>query len=251
MELFIVSLASLFAGAIDSIVGGGGLILVPALFAVYPTAPPPTLLGTNKSASIWGTAFATLQYARRVQINWAVMLPAFGAALLGSLVGAYTVTVIDPSFLRKALPLILLVVLVYTLWQKKLGAEHHPTGTVARQRVLACGIGLIIGWYDGFFGPGTGSFFIFLFVRLLGYDFLNASANAKLLNVATNLAAIALFASKGMIWWHIGLTMAVANVAGSLIGAHLALRYGSGFVRWVFVLVVSLLILKTGADALL
>ena len=146
---------------------------------------------------------------------------------------------------------ILLVVLVYTLWQKKLGAEHRPTGTVARQRVLACGIGLIIGWYDGFFGPGTGSFFIFLFVRLLGYDFLNASANAKLLNVATNLAAIALFASKGMIWWHIGLTMAVANVAGSLIGAHLALRYGSGFVRWVFVAVVSLLILKTGADALL
>ena len=251
MELFIVSLASLFAGAIDSIVGGGGLILVPALFAVYPTAPPPTLLGTNKSASVWGTAFATWQYARRVQIHWAVMLPAFGAALLGSLIGAYTVTVIDPSFLRKALPLILLVVLIYTLWQKKLGAEHRPAGTVARQRVLACGIGLIIGWYDGFFGPGTGSFFIFLFVRLLGYDFLNASANAKLLNVATNLAAIALFASKGMVWWHIGLTMAVANVAGSLIGAHLALRYGSGFVRWVFVLVVSLLILKTGADALL
>ena len=251
MEFFIVSLASLFAGAIDSIVGGGGLILVPALFAVYPTAPPPTLLGTNKSASVWGTAFATWQYARRVQIHWAVMLPAFGAALLGSLIGAYTVTVIDPSFLRKALPLILLVVLIYTLWQKKLGAEHRPAGTVARQRVLACGIGLIIGWYDGFFGPGTGSFFIFLFVRLLGYDFLNASANAKLLNVATNLAAIALFASKGMVWWHIGLTMAVANVAGSLIGAHLALRYGSGFVRWVFVLVVSLLILKTGADALL
>jgi uncharacterized membrane protein YfcA len=119
-----------------------------------------------------------------------------------------------------------------------------------RQRWLACGIGLVIGWYDGFFGPGTGSFFIFLFVRLLGYDFLNASASAKLLNVATNLAAIGLFASKGLIWWHVGLTMAVANVAGSLLGARLALRHGSGFVRWVFVAVVSLLILKTGTDAL-
>jgi uncharacterized membrane protein YfcA len=250
MELLIVSLASLLAGAVDSIVGGGGLILVPALFAVYPSAPPPTLLGTNKSASVWGTAFATLQYARRVQINWAVMLPAFGAALAGSLVGAYTVTVIDPGFLRAMLPLILLAVLVYTLWQKKLGTDHRPSGSTVRQRWLACGIGLVIGWYDGFFGPGTGSFFIFLFVRLLGYDFLNASASAKLLNVATNLAAIGLFASKGLIWWHVGLTMAVANVAGSLLGARLALRHGSGFVRWVFVAVVSLLILKTGTDAL-
>ncbi|ARU03552.1 hypothetical protein CCO03_01605 [Comamonas serinivorans] len=250
MELFIVSLASLLAGAIDSIVGGGGLILVPALFAVYPSAAPPTLLGTNKSASVWGTAFATWQYARRVQISWPVMLPAFGAALLGSLAGAYTVTVINPDFLRKALPLILLAVLAYTLWQKKLGTDHRPSGNLTRQRTLACAIGLVIGWYDGFFGPGTGSFFIFLFVRLLGYDFLNASASAKLLNVATNLAAIALFASKGYIWWHVGLTMAVANVAGSLLGARLALRYGSGFVRWVFVLVVSLLILKTGLDAI-
>ena len=249
-NLILVSLASLFAGAIDSIVGGGGLILVPALFAVYPSTPAPTLLGTNKSASVWGTAFATWRYARRVQINWGVMLPAFAAALLGSLGGAYTVTQIDPSMFRKLLPLILLGVLIYTLWQKKLGAEHSPTGSLTRQRNVACGIGLIIGWYDGFFGPGTGSFFIFLFVRLLGYDFLNASANAKLLNVATNLAAIALFASKGYIWWHVGLTMAVANVVGSLAGAHLALRYGSGFVRWVFVLVVGLLIVKTGGDAL-
>lgn len=250
MELLIVSLASLLAGAIDSIVGGGGLILVPALFAVYPSAAPPTLLGTNKSASVWGTSFATWQYARRVQISWPVMLPAFGAALLGSLAGAYTVTVINPNFLRASLPLILLAVLGYTLWQKKLGSEHRPSGSLAQQRTLACAIGLVIGWYDGFFGPGTGSFFIFLFVRLLGYDFLNASASAKLLNVATNLAAIALFASKGYIWWHVGLTMAVANVAGSLLGARLALRHGSGFVRWVFVIVVGLLILKTGADAL-
>ena len=250
MELLIVSLASLLAGTVDSIVGGGGLILVPALFAVYPAAAPPTLLGTNKSASVWGTAFATLQYARRVRIDWPVMLPAFAAALAGSLVGAWTVTVIDPSFLRSMLPLILLAVLIYTLWQKKLGHDHRPSGSLSRRRWLACGIGLGLGWYDGFFGPGTGSFFIFLLVRLLGYDFLNASASAKLLNVATNLAAIGLFASKGLIWWHVGLTMAVANVAGSLLGAHLALRHGSGFVRWVFVAVVGLLILKTGADAL-
>ena len=109
----------------------------------------------------------------------------------------------------------------------------------------------MIGWYDGFFGPGTGSFFIFLFVRLLGYDFLNASASAKLLNVATNLAAIALFAMKGHVWWKIGLVMAVANVAGSLIGTRLALKHGAGFVRGVFIVVVGALILKTGYDAFL
>ena len=109
----------------------------------------------------------------------------------------------------------------------------------------------MIGWYDGFFGPGTGSFFIFLFVRLLGYDFLYASASAKLLNVATNLSALALFAMKGHVWWQIGLVMAVANVIGSLIGTRLALKHGAGFVRGVFIVVVSALILKTGYDAFL
>ena len=251
MELVIVSLASLLAGLVDSIVGGGGLILVPALFAVYPGAAPATLFGTNKSASVWGTSIATLQYSRRVQLRWPVLLPAAGAALLGGFVGAWHVTLVNPAFLRKLLPFILLAVLLYTLAKKDLGSTHVPRHDRRRETLLACAIGLIIGWYDGFFGPGTGSFFIFLFVRLLGYDFLNASASAKLLNVATNLAALALFAAKGHIWWHIGLVMAVANVAGSLIGTRLALKHGAGFVRGVFIVVVGALILKTGYDAFL
>ena len=251
MELFLISLASLLAGGIDSIVGGGGLILVPALFAVYPSAAPATLFGTNKSASVWGTSIATLQYSRRVQMRWAVLLPAAGAALVGSFIGAWVVTLIDPGFLRKLLPVILLAVLLYTLAKKDLGRTHAPRHARGRETLLACAIGAVIGWYDGFFGPGTGSFFIFLFVRLLGYDFLNASASAKLLNVATNIAAIALFAMKGHIWWKIGLVMAVANVAGSLIGTRLALKHGAGFVRGVFIVVVSALILKTGYDAFL
>ena len=114
---------------------------------------------------------------------------------------------------------------------------------------MACAIGVLIGWYDGFFGPGTGSFFIFLFVRFLGYDFLHASASAKCLNVSTNIAAIALFALKGEVWWQIGLMMAAANVAGSFVGSHLALKHGAGFVRWTFVLVVGALIIKTGRTA--
>ena len=251
MDLLFVSLASLLAGGIDSIVGGGGLILVPALFAVYPNAAPATLFGTNKSASVWGTSIATVQYSRRVQMRWAVLGPAAGAALVGSFLGAWAVTLIDPGFLRRALPLILLAVLLYTLARKDLGRTHAPRHTRGRETLLACLIGAVIGWYDGFFGPGTGSFFIFLFVRLLGYDFLNASAAAKLLNVATNVAAIALFAAKGHVWWHIGLVMAAANVTGSLIGTRLALKHGAGFVRGVFIVVVGALILKTGYDAFL
>ncbi|MFT3779068.1 MAG: TSUP family transporter [Ottowia sp.] len=251
MELVIVSLASLLAGLVDAIVGGGGLILVPALFATYPTAAPATLFGTNKSASVWGTGIATLQYARRVRLRWPVMLPAALAALLGSFVGAWVVTLIDPGFLRRLLPFILLAVLLYTLGKKELGRTHAPHLDPRRETLLACAIGAVIGWYDGFFGPGTGSFFIFLFVRLLGYDFLNASAAAKLLNVATNVAAIALFAAKGHVWWHVGLVMAAANVAGSLVGTRLALKHGAGFVRGVFIVVVGALILKTGYDAFL
>lgn len=251
MDLLLVTVASLLAGLVDSIVGGGGLILVPALFAVYPNAAPATLFGTNKSASVWGTSIATVQYARRVQMRWSVMGPAALAAFVGSFFGAWVVTVIDPSFLRKALPAILLMVLLYTLAKKDLGRVHAPRHDRARETLLACSIGAVIGWYDGFFGPGTGSFFIFLFVRFLGYDFLNASAAAKLLNVATNVSAIALFAAKGHIWWQIGLVLAAANVAGSLIGTRLALRHGAGFVRGVFIVVVGALILKTGYDAFL
>ncbi len=246
MESILILLASGFAGMVDAIVGGGGLILVPALFATFPTAPPATLLGTNKCASVWGTAFATLKYSRRVDMRWRALLPAAVCALVGSFVGVWTVTQIDPAFLRKTLPFILLAVLIYTLARKDLGRAHQPHQNQNRERLIACAIGALIGWYDGFFGPGTGSFFIFLLVRFLGYDFLNASASAKLLNVATNIAAIVLFAMKGHIWWQVGLMMAAANVAGSLVGSHLALKHGTGFVRWVFVIVVGVLIVKTG-----
>ena len=251
MELLIVSIASLLAGFVDAIVGGGGLILVPALFAVFPTTHPATLFGVNKGASVWGTAMATRQYARRVDLRWAALLPAAAAGFCASLAGAWLVTVVDPGFLRKALPFVLLAVLLYTVVKKELGRHHVPRFSGAAETLVACCIGAVLGFYDGFFGPGTGSFFIFLFVRWLGYDFLNASASAKLLNTATNLAALALFAWKGHVWWHFALTMAVANVAGSLLGTRLALRHGAGFVRAVFIGVVGALILKTGFDAFL
>ncbi len=251
MELLLVTLASLLAGFVDSIVGGGGLILVPALFAVFPGAPPATLFGVNKSASVWGTAIATVKYSRRVDLRWASLLPAAATGFAGSFAGAWLVTVISADFLRKLLPLILLGVLVYTLARKELGRDHAPRFDGRSELLAACAIGGVIGFYDGFFGPGTGSFFVFLFVRWLGYDFLHASASAKLLNTATNLAALILFAIKGHVWWHFALALAVANVVGSVLGAHMALKHGTAFVRVVFIGVVSALILKTGYDAFL
>lgn len=251
MELLVVSLASLLAGFVDSIVGGGGLILVPALFATFPTTHPATLFGTNKGASVWGTGIATVQYSQRVQMPWPALLPAALVCFVTSLGGAWLVTVVSPEYLRKALPVVLLMVLAYTLAKKQLGRLHAPRFTGSRETLVASAIGAIIGFYDGFFGPGTGSFFVFLLVRLMGYDFLHASAGAKLLNTASNLAAIGLFALKGHVWWHFVLAMAIANVLGSLAGTHLALKHGTGFVRGVFILVVSALILKTGYDAFL
>ncbi len=251
MEMLIVSLASLLAGFVDAIVGGGGLVLVPALFATFPNAHPATLFGTNKGASVWGTAFATVQYSKRVQIRWHALAPAALVCFVASLGGAWLVTVVSPQFLRKALPVVLVLVLGYTLAKKQLGRDHNPRFSGQREVLVASGIGAAIGFYDGFFGPGTGSFFVFLLVRLLGYDFLNASASAKLLNTASNLAAIALFAVKGHVWWHFVVVMAVANVIGSVAGTHLALKHGTGFVRGVFIAVVSALILKTSYDAFL
>lgn len=249
MDVLIVAMASLLAGLVDSIVGGGGLVLIPALFSIYPGAAPATLLGTNKVGSIAGTGFAALRYARRVTMRWPVILPAALAALIGSFFGAWAVTVIDPAFLRRALPFILLGVLLYTLARKDLGRTGGPRHALRAEIAIACLIGAGIGAYDGFFGPGTGSFFIFLFVRFLGYDFLSASAAAKVLNVATGAAAIVLFTLKGYIWWRVGFVLAIANVFGSLIGTQLALQRGAGFVRIVFIVVVGALILKTGWDA--
>ena len=250
LDLVTVALASLLAGFVDAVVGGGGLVLIPALFGVFPTTAPATLFGTNKAASVWGTAWATGQFARRVTLNWRALLPAAAVALVGSFAGAWVVTLVSAEGLRRALPLILLGVLIYTLAKKDLGREHAPRYQGRRETLVAAAIGLVIGFYDGFFGPGTGSFFVFLFVRLLGYDFLHASATAKLMNTATNLAALGLFAWKGHVWWHIAAVMAVTNVLGSLIGTRLALARGAGFVRGMFVVVVSALILKTGWAAL-
>jgi uncharacterized membrane protein YfcA len=248
IDLVIVAAASGLAGFVDAVVGGGGLILVPALLATYPNAVPATLFGTNKGGAIWGTAWAAVQFARRVTLARVTMAWGMAGALAGSFFGAWVVTLVSAGPLKRALPFVLLAILLYTVARKHLGREHTPRLTGNTEAAVAGVIGLAIGFYDGFFGPGTGSFFVFLFVRVLGYDFLHASAAAKMLNTATNLAALILFAATGHVWWHVAAVLAVANVCGSLMGTRLALSRGAGFVRIVFIVVVSALILKTGYD---
>jgi len=249
MDIALAALASLFAGGIDAIVGGGGLILVPALFLVYPTAPAATLLGTNKVAALAGTTVSAARFSRAITLDWGALLPALLLAALGALAGAWTLSVVDTAWLRKALPLVLVALLAYTWVNKQLGVEHAPVGSMRQRRLILAAVAVTIGFYDGLFGPGTGSFFIFALVRLIGFDFLHASAYAKVLNIATNAAALFMLAQRGMVWWQVGAVLAAANIAGSVIGSALAIRWGPRFVRAVFLLVVLALIARTGYSA--
>ncbi len=241
-------LAAASAGLVDAIVGGGGMITVPALFGLFPTAPPALLLGTNKATAIAGTAWSAWQYARRVRLPSLRLLGAFAATIAGSSTGAWLSTQVPSQHFRAVLPGVLAAVWLYTLWRKDLGQHHLPHWSAPVETALATLIGLVIGLYDGIFGPGTGSFFIFAMVRGLGWDFLHASAAAKRLNLATNAAALAFYIPHGHVAWALAIPAALANIAGSSVGTRLALKHGAQFVRTVFLVVVGLLICKTGYD---
>jgi hypothetical protein len=200
---------------------------------------------------VWGTLWAAGSYSRHVRLPWHALIPAIVTALVGGLFGAWLVTLFSTQWLRHLLPVMLLVTLAYTLLRPDLGRVHAPIHAGRHEAARAAAIAGGLGLYDGFFGPGTGSFLIFLFVRVLGSDFLHAAACAKILNATTHLAALVTFASCGHVWWQLAMPMAVANVVGSMLGSRMALRHGSGFIRVVFAMVVGVLILKTGYDAYL
>jgi len=247
-ELLVLIFAAFMAGSIDAVVGGGGLIQIPALFAIYPGESAATLFGTNKCASVVGTANATWRYARQVKMPWRTILPAALAAFAFSYLGAAAVAWLPKDAVRPLILLLLVVAAVYTLKNKDFGQVHRLAHAGHRELVYAMLLGGVIGFYDGFFGPGTGSFLIFLFVRFFGFDFLHASAGAKVVNVATNLAALAYFVPNGFVLPLLAVLMALANVSGSMAGTWLALRHGSAFVRKVFLAMVGILIVKFAWD---
>lgn len=236
--LIIICIVAFFAGFIDSIAGGGGLIQTPAILMLFPQFPVATLLGTTKIPSFSGTAFATYLYARKTPVNWRLMAFLFPTAFGGSVLGAYVITQVDDQFIKPVILVLLVVVAIYTFIKKDLGAEPGDEKPLKKQLLYGFSFGFIIGFYDGMIGPGTGSFFILAFVLLMGNDFLTASVHAKTLNLATNLAAILLFSLTGHILYEIALPMAVCNLAGAFFGAKLALLKGNRFVRLFFLVVV-------------
>ncbi len=245
LDTSIVLCAAFAAGCIDAIVGGGGLIQLPTLFGVYPNAVPSTLLSTNKFASIFGTANAVWRYSRTVSIAWRMLLPPMLLVLITSAAGAITATQVSPSHYRPLVPILLLLVLIIILRSKHLGDVHKPRIFTRHQHAFAIVLIASIGFYDGFFGPGTGSLFMFVFIRLYGYDFIHAAASARVLNVMTNMAAILWFIMAAHIMWLLGGAMAVSNVAGSMLGTHMAVRGGNQLIRKVFITIVVALIART------
>jgi len=241
------------AGFVDAVVGGGGLIQIPLLFSALPTQPPATLFGTNKIASIVGTAAASVQYLRRIKLETKLTVIGVLFAITGAWLGASAVAFLNPTVVRPLILILLILVAVHTFRNKHFGLSSEedpfPSSPMIRYRKIGL-IALTVGFYDGFFGPGTGSFFIFLLIRILNFDFLRASATAKILNFFTNLSALLFFGASGTVLWSIGLAMAVANLSGALTGSYFALRLGTSFVRKVFLFVVSTLILKMAYDLL-
>lgn len=249
-EFVILCGGAFFAGWVDAIVGGGGLIQVPLLFGAFPRANAATLFGTNKLSSVWGTAIAAWSYRRRIAVPWKIAIPAAAAAFGASYCGALTMALWPRDLLRPIILVLLITVTVYTYRRKDFGVLGSETTQTGSGSLVAIAIGAAVGFYDGFFGPGAGSFLIFLFVRFLAVDFLRASAAAKIVNVATNSAALLYFVPNGDVMWPYGIAMALCNIAGSWWGSRLALRHGSRLVRKVFLAIVVTLIGKFAYDTL-
>lgn len=245
--LALLMLVAFAAGWIDAVVGGGGLLQLPALLLV-PGLAPVQALATNKLSSIFGTATASITYVRRVRPDMRTALPMAGLALAGSFGGAAVATLLPAAVFKPVIVLAMLAVLIFVAVRPKMGAATRLRFHGRRHLVVASALGATIGFYDGILGPGTGTFLVIVLVSVLGYDFITSSAKAKVVNLATNLGALALFIPTGSVMWGLGLSMAAMNMAGGYLGSRTAIAKGSGFVRTVFLAVVAVLILTLGYD---
>lgn len=245
------TLAALFAvacvaGCIDAIAGGGGLLTIPALF--WAGVPPQVVFGTNKVQGAAGSLSSSLHFVRAGAINFRRFWPAFLAALLGGVIGAYLLHLVDPALLRRIIPWLLIAIALYMLFAKRVGeVERHSRVSLP---VFALTIALFVGVYDGFFGPGAGTFYALGCVSLLGLTLPVATAHSKLLNLASNVASLTFFVLAGKVWWLPGLVMALGQFAGAQVGARLVIRGGARFVRIVLVVMSILLAAKLITDDL-
>ncbi|MEW9529526.1 sulfite exporter TauE/SafE family protein [Microbispora sp. NPDC049125] len=246
-QIVLLLVAALAAGWVDAVVGGGGLLQLPALLLAGLT--PVQGLATNKSAAIFGTASAAVTYARKTKFDRAVAVPAGALAVVFAGVGALSAALLDAAVLKPLVMVVLIGVAAFVTLRPAFGRMPHPhlrTGARVLAAVAAAGVG--IAFYDGILGPGTGTFLLIAFTSILGMDFVHASATAKVINTGTNLGALIVFAAQGHVLWALGLGMAVCNIAGAQLGARMALKRGSGFVRIVLLCVVAALVAKLAYD---
>jgi uncharacterized membrane protein YfcA len=247
-HVLLLCVAAGFAGWVDAVSGGGGLVQLPALLIELPHAAPAVVLATNKLSSVCGTAASALTYQRRVRPDLRTALPMAAVALVGAVGGALCASMI-PGYVFRPLVLVLLVAVgAFTIARPRMGLAEKLRFHGHRHHAVAAACGGAIGFYDGIFGPGTGAFLVVALVGLLGYAFLAASATARIVNLATNLGALLVFVPQGAPLWALGLTMGACNMAGSWFGAHTAIRRGSRFVRVVFLVVVAGLVIKLSHD---
>ncbi|MCP2039463.1 putative membrane protein YfcA [Neisseria sp. HSC-16F19] len=233
------------AGLMDAAVGGGGLLQIPGLFTFLPAnSTPAQVLGTNKFASACGTATATVQYARRIALPWRMLLPAALLAWVFSYIGAKLVVYIPVSAMKPALLVVLVVMAVYVFCKKDLGQVTRTQALSSGERRLGWLFGALIGLYDGLFGPGTGSLLAFLYVRFYAFDFLTAVASSKIINLTTNLAALSFFVPNGHVVWAWALPLAAANLCGGVVGARLAMRGGNRWMRYAFMALLGVMLLR-------
>lgn len=247
-SLLVLLILAAFAGFVDSVVGGGGLIQVPALFTTFPQISPATLFGTNKIASICGTTLAMERYARQVKLPWHVLRWAVPSTLIFAFLGAKAVSLLPKEWMHPIVLVLLILVTIATFIRKDFGHHHSPSHSGKKEIWLGALVSAALGFYDGFFGPGMGVFLIFCFVRYFGYDFLQASAVSKVLNWASNFAALAFFIPTGHVMWRIALIMALCNISGAWLGSRMAIKRGATFIRLLFLGVLIVLIAKLGWD---
>lgn len=243
-----LSVCAFVAGFIDAVVGGGGLIQLPALLIGFPDRAVATLFGTNKIAALSGTSVAAWQYSRRIKFDYRFLFTVAVFAFGASICGARLVSLVRAEVLKPVILVILIVMAIYIYVKKDLGTVQGKLLPLRLKLLFGALVGGVVGFYDGFFGPGTGSFLILGFVVLVGFEFVTASAYAKVINCLTNISALMVFISQGHFILGIGLAMAAMNIAGNIVGSRMAMRKGNGFVRNVFLLVVSLLIVRYGYD---
>jgi len=236
------------AAAVDAIAGGGGIINLPAIMAAG--IPAHFALGTNKFASSFGAITSAYTYTKSGKVSIALMKYAVPCTLIGAAIGVQTVLQINQRYLQGAIIVLVLATAIYTILKKDFGSKDNFKGVTKKNSLYVCLIAFSLGFYDGFFGPGTGSFLIFLFIKVLGFDFTIASGNSKVLNFVSNITSLVMFAINGKIYFYVGIPMGLSMIVGARVGSKIAIKNGAKVIKPIFITIALALIVKLLVDML-